>query len=78
MFLAVNFLLIPVFLLFLVEMRRSTMALVVLAFVLAFALALSRLSEAKAQELLIGTAAYGAFLVTFLVRLLFCPYFYGD
>jgi len=65
-FLAVSFLLIPVFLLFLVKMTRPAVTLTVLAFVLAFAVALAGITQAKAQEILIGTAAYGAFLVVFL------------
>lgn len=56
-FLAVNFLLIPVFLLFLVQMSRPAMSLTVLTFVLAFAVVLGAMTQAKAQEVLIGTAA---------------------
>lgn len=65
-FLAVNFLLIPVFLLFLVQMSRPAMSLTVMGFVLGFSMVLATLGQAKVQEILIGTAAYGAFLVTFL------------
>ena len=55
--LAVGFLLVPAFLLFLVPMSRAAMACVVLSFIFAFAGTLVRLSEAKPHELLIGTAA---------------------
>lgn len=56
-FLAVNFLLIPVFLLFLVQMSRAAMALVVMGFLLAFAAVLALVAQARMGEILIGTAA---------------------
>jgi hypothetical protein len=64
--LSVGLLLTPVFLLFLVAMPRFAMVLTVFGWVLAFSIVLSLVSEARTQDLLVGTAAYGAFLVTFL------------
>lgn len=55
--LAVGFLLIPVFILFLVAMSRAAMVLTVFAFVLAFSVMISVVSGARTQDLLIGTAA---------------------
>lgn len=57
-FVSVVFLLTPALILFLVPMARGGMAAVVLAFVFLFACALAQLSEPKAQEMLIGIAAY--------------------
>ncbi|KAH7409599.1 hypothetical protein BKA64DRAFT_665364 [Cadophora sp. MPI-SDFR-AT-0126] len=67
--LAVGMLLVPVLLLFLVSMSRQTMAGTVFGFVLAFSITMSIVTEAKVHEILIGTAAYGAVLVTFLGNL---------
>ncbi|PVH80171.1 hypothetical protein DL98DRAFT_654965 [Cadophora sp. DSE1049] len=67
--LAVAMLLVPVLLLFLVSMSRQTMAWTVFGFVLAFSITMSIVTEAKVHEILIGTAAYGAVLVTFLGNL---------
>jgi hypothetical protein len=54
---AVGILLAPVLLLFLVPMKREAMAWMVFGFVLAFSVTLSAVTEAKVQEVLIGTAA---------------------
>ena len=56
--LAVGVLLAPVFLLFLVSMTRLEMAMTVFAFVLLFCVMMSITSDAKTQEVLMGTAAY--------------------
>jgi hypothetical protein len=50
-------LLIPVILLFLVHMSRESMAWLVFGFVLAFSIVMSTITEARVQEILIGTAA---------------------
>ena len=55
--LAVGMLLIPVILLFLVRMSRESMAWLVFGFVLAFSIVMSTITEARVQEILIGTAA---------------------
>lgn len=62
---ATGMLLIPVMLLFLVQTSRESMAWLVFGFVMAFAVILSVVTQAKVQEVLIGTAAYAAVLVTF-------------
>jgi len=67
--LAVALLLTPVLLLFLVSMSRGAMAATVVGFVLAFAVIMSVVTDAKAEQILIGTAAYAAVLVTFLGNL---------
>jgi hypothetical protein len=54
---AVGILISPVFLLFLVPMKRESMAWMVFAFVVAFSVTLSVVTEAKVQEVLVGTAA---------------------
>jgi len=56
-FLAVTFLLIPVFLLFLLPMTRAAMAGTVLCFVFVFSCALAMLSRPKPHEMFIGVAA---------------------
>ncbi|CZR51636.1 uncharacterized protein PAC_01513 [Phialocephala subalpina] len=65
-FLAVCILLIPVMLLFLVDMSKQAMAWLVFVFVLAFCGMISVMTEAKVQDIFIATAAYAAVLVTFL------------
>jgi hypothetical protein len=55
--LAVGMLLIPVILLFLVPMSRESMSWLVVGFVLAFSIAMAAVTEARVQEILIGTAA---------------------
>jgi hypothetical protein len=55
--LAVGWLLIPVFLLYLVPMHHGVMACVALGFILAFSATLSLFIGAGVQEVLIGTAA---------------------
>jgi hypothetical protein len=55
--LAVGILLVPVFFLFLVQMSRESMAWMVFGFVFAFSVTMSVVTEAKSQEVLIGTAA---------------------
>ena len=54
---AIGILFAPVLLLFLVPMKREVMAWMVFGFVLAFSVTLSAVTEAKVQEVLIGTAA---------------------
>lgn len=56
--LAVGVLLIPIYLLFLVTMTRLDMALTVSAFMLLFCVVMCSTTDAKAQEVLIGTAGY--------------------
>jgi hypothetical protein len=67
--LAVGILLIPVLLLFLVNMPKQVMAWIVFGFVLAFSITISVVTDAKVHEVLVGTAAYAAVLVTFLGNL---------
>lgn len=55
--LTVSLLLIPVFVLFLVPMSKEAMAWMVFGFVVAFSITISIMTEARAQELLIGSAA---------------------
>ena len=85
MTLAVAILLVPVFLLFLLPMGHQAMTWMVFGFVLAFAATMSAVTEAKVQEVFVGTAAcvparalsrsdanslsYCAVLVTFLGNL---------
>lgn len=69
MSLAVGILLIPVLLLFLVNMPKQVMAWIVFGFVLAFSITISVVTDAKVHEVLVGTAAYAAVLVTFLGNL---------
>ncbi|KAF4630198.1 hypothetical protein G7Y89_g7942 [Cudoniella acicularis] len=64
--LSMGVLLVPVMILFLVEMSREWMAWLVFIFVMGFPLVMSAVMEPKAQDLLFGTAAYAAVLVTFL------------
>ena len=45
------------FVLFLVPLSKEAMAWIVFGFVVAFSIAISIMTEAKAQELLIGSAA---------------------
>ncbi|KIN08807.1 hypothetical protein OIDMADRAFT_23563 [Oidiodendron maius Zn] len=66
--LVVAILLIPIFLLFLTEMSRKTTSVMVLVFVLAFAVSMS-LMGAKAESVFVGTCTYCAVLVTFLGNL---------
>ena len=54
----VGILLTPVFLLFLVSMTRVKMAMTVFAFVLLFAVVMCSTTDAKTQEIFVGTAAY--------------------
>ncbi|KAE8441481.1 hypothetical protein EG329_004905 [Mollisiaceae sp. DMI_Dod_QoI] len=68
-FLAICILLIPVMLLFLVEMSKQAMAWIVFVFVLAFCCMVTVTTEAKVQDIFISTAAYAAVLVTFLGNL---------
>ena len=56
-FLAVGGLLVPVFLLFLVQMPRGVMASVALGFVLVFSVTMSVVTGARVQDVLVGTAA---------------------
>jgi len=56
-FIAVSLLLTPGFILFLMPMSRMGMVCTVLAFVFMFAIALATLSQAKTQDILVGTAA---------------------
>ncbi|KAH8597950.1 hypothetical protein B0O99DRAFT_684650 [Bisporella sp. PMI_857] len=67
--LTVGTLLIPVLLLFLVDMAKQTMAWIVIGFVVAFSGTMTATTDAKTQELFVGTAAYAAVLVTFLGNL---------
>ncbi|KAE8444163.1 hypothetical protein EG329_000851 [Mollisiaceae sp. DMI_Dod_QoI] len=67
-FFAVSVLFIPVNLFLLVPMSRACMAVVALVFVIAFSMIIS-LIEATFQEIFVGTATYGAVLVTFLGNL---------
>ncbi len=67
-FFAVSVLFIPVILFLLVPMSRACMAVVALVFVIAFSMIIS-LIEATFQEIFVGTATYGAVLVTFLGNL---------
>jgi len=67
--LAAGILLIPVFLLFLVPMSHMAMCWLVFGFVLIFSGMMSVLTEAKVQEVFVGTAAFGAVLVSFLGNL---------
>ncbi|TVY58597.1 hypothetical protein LCER1_G001571 [Lachnellula cervina] len=55
--LAIGMLLIPVMLLFLVPMSRESMAWLVFGFVMVFAATLSVISQAKVQDILVGTSA---------------------
>jgi hypothetical protein len=66
--LAVGFLMIPVFLLFLVSMSRAVMVVTVLAFVLVFSWMLTMISEARTQEVLIGTAAWVSRILFFVFQ----------
>ncbi|KUJ23408.1 uncharacterized protein LY89DRAFT_713875 [Mollisia scopiformis] len=66
---AVCTLLIPVMLLFLVDMSKQAMAWLVFVFVLAFCVMVSVVTGARAQDIFIATAAYAAVLVTFLGNL---------
>lgn len=54
---AVCLLLVPVFVLFLVNMPRLAMAFTVFGFILAFAIIMSLMTEARLEALLLGTAA---------------------
>jgi uncharacterized membrane protein len=65
---AVGFLMIPVFLLFLVSMSRAVMVVTVLAFVLVFSWMLTMISEARTQEVLIGTAAWVSRILFFVFQ----------
>ncbi|KAH6679131.1 hypothetical protein B0J14DRAFT_580100 [Halenospora varia] len=62
-------LLLPVMLLFLIPMSRASMAWLVFGFVMLFSMVVSSIADAKTHEVLIGTAAYAAVLVTFLGNL---------
>ena len=55
--LAIGMLLIPVMLLFLLQMSRQSMAWLVFGFVMAFAVTLSVITQAKVQDILVGTSA---------------------
>ena len=57
---------IPVILLLLTSLSRVGMAAVVFSFVNAFSLIISQLTGAGIGEIFVGTAAYWAFLVTFM------------
>ena len=48
---------VPVFLLFLVQMHRGAMASLALGFVLAFSVTMSVVTGARVQDVLVGTAA---------------------
>lgn len=69
MCIAVSLLLAPVFVLFLVDMPRVAMVSTVFGFVVAFSVVLSLVTEGRPQDILIGTAAYGAVLAAFLGNL---------
>lgn len=68
-FLAVSVLFIPVVLFLLTTMSRTWMSVVVLTFVFLFSIIMSLFTEARVQEIFVGTATYSAVLVTFLGNL---------
>ncbi|CAG8979744.1 hypothetical protein HYALB_00013488 [Hymenoscyphus albidus] len=63
---ASTILLIPIFLLYLLELSDTLAAATALIFVLAFATMISILTEGKVDTVFVGTSTYAAVLVTFL------------
>ncbi|KAF8850126.1 hypothetical protein BDZ45DRAFT_207642 [Acephala macrosclerotiorum] len=63
---AITILLIPIFLLSLVEMSKVVTLIVVLIFVLTFATLMSLLTAAGPESIFVGTCTYSAVLVVFL------------
>lgn len=59
-------LMIPVFLLFLVQMSHLLMAVTTASFIFLFALIMSVVAEGRVYEVFVGTATYGAVLIMFL------------
>jgi len=68
----VAFLLIPVLLLFLLEMNRGKMAMIASVAIVSFALFLSALPRVGEYEFFVGTATYGAVLIMFLGNISQC------
>lgn len=66
---SIAMLLLPVMLLFLVPMPRASKAWLVFGFVMLFPVIVSLIADAKTHEVMAGTAAYAAVLVTFLGNL---------
>ena len=60
---------IPIALFLLVPMSKAYMAITVSVFLVVFAVMMSLFAEVGVQEVFIGTATYGAVMVTFLGNL---------
>ena len=64
--LAVTVLFIPIALFLLVPMSKACLTITVFIFLVVFAFMMSLFAEVGVQEMFIGTATYGAVMVTFL------------
>lgn len=73
-FFVISILFIPVIIFMLTSMSHTWMTMIVLIFFILFAGMISLLTEADVPEIFIGTATYGAVLVTFLGNLKSAPW----